>query len=83
MCALKKSSSNALGPTLGFMQNLEHLKFLEYFLGVETKRGRNANCRIAFFFISYEYKNKCVNSWNQVLIMHCFRGHYLYSLVKH
>ena len=37
MCELKKSSSSALGPTLGFMQYLEHLKFLEYFLGVKMK----------------------------------------------
>ena len=37
MCELMKSSSNALDPTLGFIQYLEYLKFLEYLLGVHMK----------------------------------------------
>ena len=38
-----KSSSNALDPTLGFIQCFELLKFLEYPLGVEHERGRIAD----------------------------------------
>ena len=34
---------------LGFMQYLEHLLFLEYLLGVEHERGRNANGRRSIF----------------------------------
>ena len=37
MCELMKSSSNALDPTLGFMQYLEHFQFLEYLLGLNMK----------------------------------------------
>ena len=40
-----KSSSYALDHTHGFMQYLEHLKFLEYLLGVEHERGRNTDVR--------------------------------------
>ena len=36
-------------PSLGFMQYLEHLKFLEYLLGVEYKGGRNGDGRRSIF----------------------------------
>ena len=45
MCELMKSRSNALDPTLDSIQYLEHLKFLEYLLGVAHERGRNADDR--------------------------------------
>ena len=47
MCELMKSSSNALDPILGFIQYLEHLRFLEYLLGVARERGRNGDGRIS------------------------------------
>ena len=34
---------------LAFMQYLEHLKFLEYILGVEHEGGRNADGRRSIF----------------------------------
>ena len=37
MCDLMKSSSNVLGPTLGFMQDVEHIQFLEYLVGMNIK----------------------------------------------
>ena len=49
MCEFKKTSSNTLDPTFGFMHYLEHLKFLEYFMWVENETGRNANCRRSNF----------------------------------
>ena len=49
MCELKKSSFNALGPTLVFMQYLEHLMLPEYFLGIKNERERNAYCRKSIF----------------------------------
>ena len=76
MCELKKSNSNALGPTHGFMQYFEHLKYLDHFLGVGVglkMKGVGMYIAEDQFLMSYEYKNKCVNKWNQVL-MHCFRG---------
>ena len=44
-----KSRSNALDPTLDSIQYLEHLKFLEYLLGVARERGRNADDRRSIF----------------------------------
>ena len=38
MCELTKSSSNALDPTLSFMQYLEDLQLLKYLVGFNTKR---------------------------------------------
>ena len=37
MCELMQLSSNALNPTLGFIQYLVHFKRLEYFLGLHMK----------------------------------------------
>ena len=37
MCELMQSRSNALCPTLGFIQYLEHLKLPEYLLGLHMK----------------------------------------------
>ena len=37
MRELMKSSSNALDPSLNFMQFLERLRFLEYLLGLNIK----------------------------------------------
>ena len=39
MYELMKSSSNALDPTLGFIQYLEHLVFLEYLLVATQVHG--------------------------------------------
>ena len=36
-------------PTIGFMQCLDHLKFLEYLLGDEHEGGRNENGRKPIF----------------------------------
>ena len=36
-------------PTIGFLQCLGHLKFLEYLLGVEHEGGRNADGRKSIF----------------------------------
>ena len=47
-------------PALGFMQYLEHLKFLEYLLGVEHEGGRNENDRDQFL-MSSKIESKCVN----------------------
>ena len=44
-----KSSSNALDPTFGFTQYLDHLQFLEYLLGVEHERGKNTDGRRSVF----------------------------------
>ena len=62
MCELKKSSSNALSPIFGFMLYLEHLKFVEYFLGVENENFR-VEMQIAEnqILMSHVYTNKCVN----------------------
>ena len=60
MCELKKSSSNALCPTFGFMQYLEHLTFLEYFLGLKMK-GVEMQIAEDQILMSYVYKNECVN----------------------
>ena len=49
MCELRKSSLNALNPTLGFIQYLEHIKYLEYLIEVALERGRNADGRISIF----------------------------------
>ena len=42
----------ALGPTLGSMQYLDHLKFREYLLGVEREEGRHADGRSSFFDVT-------------------------------
>ena len=39
-------------PTFGFMQCLDHLKFLEYLLGVEHEGVRNADGRRPIFDVS-------------------------------
>ena len=46
MCEFIKSNSNALDPTFGFIQYIEEdLNFLEFLLGVEHERGKNADDR--------------------------------------
>ena len=51
--------TDALGPAVCFMQYLEHLNFLEYFLGVEKLKGAGMHMAEDQFLISYEYKNEC------------------------
>ena len=42
--------------TLGFMQCLDHLKFLENLLGVEHEGHMNADCRRPIFDVNYSMK---------------------------
>ena len=60
MCELKKSSSNALSPTFGFMRIWNTSSFWNISWGLKMK---GVEMRIAEdqFLMSYVYKNKCVN----------------------
>ena len=55
-----KSSSNAPDPTLGFIQYLEHLTFLEYLLGLHMK-GVGLQMAKGQFLMSSKNKNEFVN----------------------
>ena len=59
MCEKRKSNSNALDPTHGFMLYLKHLQFLEYRLGFEHERGRNTDGRRAILMTYKVYKYIC------------------------
>ena len=56
MCELVKSRSNALDPTLSLMRYLNHLKFLEYLLGVIHEGDRNADGRRSMFDVILSMK---------------------------